>query len=297
MSLLEQNKARAAASTEDDDTLEKAFLEASSGPAVPNKRTREDIIRELKAKRNSESSGFLNSTSESLEDDASKLEKARKAGKFKPIGFKPIGVQNDEKSSKKRSKEQNVTRGKKKKRKIEEIPGSSQSVTAIPHSEVEQPVEQQGSRAEASIQRLPSPPAEDIDIFAGVGDYEGFVGDDDSDEDDSDPARKTKPEHDRDLIQARSSRGWFGDDQDDETSGQLPAPTEDATPQLPPVNPTPQVDEEEGALRLKPLETSALPSIRDFLAMDAAAEKEDKRKARREKRKNKKKSDGIDDDD
>lgn len=301
VSLLEQNKARAAASTEDDDTLEQAFLEASSGPAAPKKRTREDIIRELKAQRNGEVSQSLNSISEPPEDDVNKLEKAKKAGKFRPIGFKPIGVQKDDKGSKKRSKEENTSREKRKKRKVEGISSSSQPATTIPHPEVKQPVEQQTSRAEGSSQvhqRLPSPPDNDIDIFGGAGDYQGFVEEDDSDEDDSDPAHKINPDLLRPSSErARSARGWFGEDQDDETSRQPPPPAEDAAPQLPLSNPIPQVDEEEESLRLKPLETSALPSIRDFLAMDAAAEKEEKRRARTEKRKNKKKSTGIDDDD
>ena len=298
VSLLEQNKARAAASTEDDDTLEQAFLEATSEPAVPKKKTREDIVRELKAKRNGGSSQSLNLTAEPPEDDVRKLEEAKKAGKFKPIGFKPIGVQKDDKRSKKRSKEESTGREKRKKRKVERTPGSS--TNAAHHPEVEQPAEQQTSRAEGSSQchqRLPSPPNEDMDIFAGAGDYRGFDEDDDSDEDDSNSPHKTESENLRPPSgHARTARGWFGEEQDDEASGHPSAPTDDSATQLPPPEPTPQVDEEEESLRLKPLETSALPSIRDFLAMDAAAEKEEKRKARKEKRKNKKKTDGDDDD-
>lgn len=300
MSLLEQNKARAAASTKDDDTLEQAFLEATSGHAVPKKKTREDIVRELKAKRNGESSQSLNPTAEPPEDDVYKLEEAKKAGKFKPIGFKPIGVQKDDKRSKKRSKEESIGREKRKKRKVERTPGSS--TNAAPHPEVEQSAERQTSRAEGSSQvhqRLPSPPNEDMDIFAGAGDYRGFVEDDDSDEDSSHSAHKTESEHGNlrpPSGHVRTARGWFEEEQDDEASRHPSAPADDSAAQLSPPEPTPQVDEEEESLRLKPLETSALPSIRDFLAMDAAAEKEEKRKARKEKRKNKKKADGDDDD-
>ncbi|OAX34873.1 hypothetical protein K503DRAFT_774078 [Rhizopogon vinicolor AM-OR11-026] len=304
VSLLEQNKARAAASTEDDDTLEQAFLEAASEAAVPRKKTREDIIRELKAKRNGEGSQSLKPTSEPSQDDVYKLEKAKEAGKFRPIGFKPIGVpQKGEKSGKKRSKEEGTSREKRKKRKVEGVSGSSQLTKAVPHPRVEQPVEHKAEGSSQVHQRLPSPPDEDIDIFAGAGDYRGFVEDDDSDEDHSDSANKAKLEHGVNLLDASSeharfTRGWFGEEQDDETSRQPPPSTEDPAPQLAPSNPTPQVDEEEEEyLHLKPLETSALPSIRDFLAMDAAAEKEEKRKARKEKRKNKKKSNENDDDD
>ncbi|KAJ8695298.1 C-24(28) sterol reductase [Pleurotus ostreatus] len=38
-------------------------------------------------------------------------------------------------------------------------------------------------------------------------------------------------------------------------------------------------------MRLQPLESSALPSIKDFLAMDEAAEKDAKRRKRKEKKK------------
>lgn len=301
VSLLEQNKARAAAATEDDDTLEQAFIEASSKPTTHKKRTREDIIRELKAKRNGEG---LHTTAEPLEDGDRELEKAKKAGKFKPIGFKPIGAQKDEKGTKKRSKEETASRDKKrKKRKVEGISGSPQPANTVPHPEAKPPVVASTSVAELIplVDQRPSSPLDDIDIFAGAGDYEGFLGDDDSDEDGLDSAHKTESEHRNNdphpLSEHARSRGWFGDEHDDEGSMQLPASTESDVPQLPISHQTPQVDEEEEeSLRLKPLESSALPSIRDFLAMDAAAEKEDKRKARKEKRKTKKKSGGDDDD-
>lgn len=305
VSLLEQNKARAAASTEDDDTLEQAFIEASSELTTHKKRTREDIIRELKAKRNGESSQTFDTTVEHLQDGAHDLEKAKKAGKFKPIGFKPIGMQKDDNGTKKRSKEDSASRDKKgKKRKVDGTSGSSEPANAIPHPEAKRPAVAPISAAEVFSQvdqRPPSPLNDDMDIFAGAGDYEGFSGGDDSDDDGLDPAHKTESENRIDDLHPSSerthSRGWFGDEHNDEGSIQPPAATESAVPQLPPSNHTPQVDEEEGeSLRLKPLESSALPSIRDFLAMDAAAEKEDKRKARKEKRKNKKKSGGDDDD-
>ena len=52
--LLEQTKAKLAAtdSVVDDEVLESAFLEgSSSAPSIPRKRTREDILKELKEKR------------------------------------------------------------------------------------------------------------------------------------------------------------------------------------------------------------------------------------------------------
>ena len=44
-------------------------------------------------------------------------------------------------------------------------------------------------------------------------------------------------------------------------------------------------EEDEKPARLAPLASSAMPSIRDFLAMEAEAEKEEKRRARKEKKK------------
>ncbi len=48
-SLLEQNKARSVMTNEDVDALDEAYKEASSQERIiPTKRTREDIIRELR---------------------------------------------------------------------------------------------------------------------------------------------------------------------------------------------------------------------------------------------------------
>jgi IK cytokine len=50
--------------------------------------------------------------------------------------------------------------------------------------------------------------------------------------------------------------------------------------------------EEEEQAQLAPLTSSAIPSIHDFLEMDATIEEKQKRKARKEERKGKKKNKG-----
>ncbi|KAH7926037.1 hypothetical protein BV22DRAFT_389638 [Leucogyrophana mollusca] len=121
MALLEQNKARAVASTDDDETLEQAFIQVTSEPTVSKKRTREDIIRELKEKRQiGAGPQAATSVAKAPEDEARVLEEAKKAGKFRPIGFKPIGSQKDAKGKKKRAKEGDKDGERKKKRRKEE---------------------------------------------------------------------------------------------------------------------------------------------------------------------------------
>ena len=118
MSLLQQNKTRETASTEDDDILEQAFVDATTVASGSKKRTREDIIRELKAKQQNESvdQSVGSSKPETVEEERQSFEAAKQSGKFKPIGFKPIG-QKEEKSKKRRVKgEKN---GEKKRHKVE----------------------------------------------------------------------------------------------------------------------------------------------------------------------------------
>ncbi|EGN96819.1 hypothetical protein SERLA73DRAFT_185001, partial [Serpula lacrymans var. lacrymans S7.3] len=93
IALLEQNKARTITSTE-DESLEQAFAEASAESTVPKKRTREDLIQELKKrKQNGTDEQAVDKAVKSAEEEARLLEEAKKTGKFKPIGFKPIGAQ------------------------------------------------------------------------------------------------------------------------------------------------------------------------------------------------------------
>ncbi|KAE9394744.1 hypothetical protein BT96DRAFT_942947 [Gymnopus androsaceus JB14] len=170
MALLQQNKAKAAMATDEDDSLEQAYIQASSEPTVPKKRTREDIIRELKEKR--AQGGGVSTT-----PDEPSLNK----GKFKPIGFKPIGSSGEQKEKKKKTKGEGER--KKKKRKVEipaeDKPKDTEAVSAPSMSPTapnpNPPLSLNGPEE-------PEPP-EDFDIFAGAGEYEGVdLGDDEEEE-------------------------------------------------------------------------------------------------------------------
>ncbi|KAF9240641.1 hypothetical protein BU15DRAFT_73869 [Melanogaster broomeanus] len=302
MSLLEQNRARAAASTEDDEILEQAFAEAvPTTPATePMKRTRQEIIRDLKAKR--QNGNGDQATEESVptekiaEDDRLALEAAKKAGKFKPIGFKPIG-QTEEKAKKRKVKDgKGDSKTLKKKRKVQGVSQQSDAQGGATEDTLPTSAPQHNA-----TKRQPEPgPAlldEDFDIFAGTGDYEGFPDDDESDEPgESKVANATTQAKDSRSEPSQTAKGWFDEPDPDVQKPPItvssPPP---ASTSLPPDVEMKVAEEEEQELRLKPLESSALPSIRDFLAIDEAAEKAKKRRARKEKKKKKKAGDDDDD--
>lgn len=140
---------------------------------------------------------------------------------------------------------------------------------------------------------------EDDDIFAGAGDYAGIEVGDDEDED-SEPEKKDQDEDheasDGEILEAPRGR-WV------EVDGPTPAPRKPSSPsrvnlpKSPRMSTSPQPvgsqveegEEEEEAIsvRLQPLASSTVPSIRDLLAMDEEVEKAEKRKARKEKKKEK----------
>ncbi|KAJ7623165.1 hypothetical protein FB45DRAFT_869833 [Roridomyces roridus] len=264
VALLEQNKAKAASSTVDDDSLEQAFMGVTSPsqPTVPKKRTREDIVRELKEKR-----GIKSATVESTVDT---LEAAKKQGKFKPIGFKPIG--GAETKTKKAER-------KKKKRKIE--PAEEEKATPpLPDSAAP-------AAAPVASSSKPSPPKEDppedddFDIFAGAEEYEADFGDDD-DED-------TRIQDKEDAVEP-PGRKWFEEEEPEldplPSAPKLPLPPSANKPPSRPIEEDGGEDDEpEQMTRLVPLEGSAVPSIKDLLAMDEAANSSNKRKKRKDKKK------------
>ncbi|KAF9266877.1 hypothetical protein L218DRAFT_754780 [Marasmius fiardii PR-910] len=299
MALLEQNKAKEALgrAAEEDDQLEKAFLEAGkSGPATAEaptpsvkKRTREEIICELKNKRSSAGSTVFTSQEAELNK-----------GKFKPIGFRPIGAPAAEEKVKKRKVKGDVEK-KKKKRKVAE--GTSEKEKFETGNDIQNtPVEEQTPRT-SSRAKQPESEADlpdDFDIFADAGDYEGIdLGDDEEN------GVVEKKEEAVDLpptnTKLRAGR-WFADDEEETSTLSKPEPLVPSPPrpsssnvaststrfQTPNDNEDGQLeDEEEELMRLVPLQSSAVPSIKDFLAMDEAAEKAEKKKKRKEKQKQK----------
>ena len=227
------------------------------------------------------------------------------SAKFRPIGFKPIGPPAEEKAKKKKkvkAQDGDGAERKKKRRKVEKGEGQKGEMgpPAVPIKDPPSAANAPSSTTTApTVQKPdmePEPMDEDLDIFAGAGEYEGIdLGDDDDDDDDNGGEgrhREASPA-DEGLSTATSGRKWFDDAPQSE---QPKSSTETATqvkanspPPPPPPPPPPDLEEgeEETPMRLVPLASSAVPSISDLLAMDEAAEKETKRKARKEKKKGK----------
>jgi IK cytokine len=277
--LLEQNKARLAStsSKQDDEALEDVFMQAASTSTAPplKKRSRADIIKELKEKRTNE--GSLEQPKEEAV-----AENRPDSSKFRPIGFKPIGA-----SAMKKAKK-GGGEPKKKKRKVEhsatnigEQTGSKDDAT-LP---IEQNASTSGPRQSIELE----PVEDDFDIFADAGEYKGIdLG---SDDDNSDTGQEKAPQPGPSIARAENAstplrRDWFGGAVEPEP--EVP-PSEGAVAQHTPVPETRIETEEEQSATLVPLASSAMPSIRDFLAMDEAVEKDEKRNARKEKRKGKNK--------
>ncbi|KAI0630551.1 RED-like protein N-terminal region-domain-containing protein [Trametes polyzona] len=322
--LLEQARARAAAeaAATEDVSLEQAYLESAAQPA--KKRTREEILRELKSKRGA--GGGAGAVAETAADKA--LEEAKKAGKFKPIGFKPIGGAAEKGEKVKRKKkakagEQEENAERKKKRKVapstaseqqanEQAPHttSSSAATSAPQNAEAGP-STTTSTAKSQPEPEPEPIDEDLDIFADAGEYTGVDLGDDDDEDDADGTKPKARAGDNDEegevpdTGAPPPRKWLATSDDerepDRTVSQPPVPgrsdrsqsrSESPQRRAGPSHKSPVVedgemdeDEEERPVRLQPLSSSVVPSIKDLLAMSEEAEKAEKRRARKEKKK------------
>lgn len=187
--LLEQNRARAAIANDaiDDDSLEKAFHDVSADK--PKKKSRKELLQQLMETRAAGPGGHdgeetMVEKSVSAEDEARKLEEAKQKGRFKPIGFKPIGQSATEGGSSKKKKKKrgksddNDGDRKKKKRKVE--------------TEEAMPTKEADIVSSAAPSEPPAPPEPELepiddsfDIFADAGDYDGLeLGDDDDDDED-----------------------------------------------------------------------------------------------------------------
>lgn len=274
--LLEQNKARLAStsSKQDDEALEEVFAQTTSAPPVPSsqKRSRADIIKELKERR---ADGGVSEQS----NRETTTERQPDTSKFRPIGFKPIGASTKDKAKKERTRDGGEP--KKKKRKVKPSATDQKSPPA-PQDQI----------TSTSGPRKPSPEpeaeGEDFDIFAEAGEYKGMdLESDDSNDEEPEKSRHKSP---RQEPQAESAivpprKGWFEDAAGPKPE-KLPTPGPAEQPPLPEPPAEVEAEEEKGG-RLAPLNSSAMPSIRDFLAMDEAEEKAEKRRARKEKKKGK----------
>jgi IK cytokine len=294
--LLEQNKARSLNSADDDESLEKAFLATSKGApsTVPKKRTREGIIRELKEKRGSKPTED-SSMSKTAEQESRLLEEVKQKGKFKPIGFKPIGDGDIKKKKKKVETERKDGERKKKKRKVEDA-SKDVNGTAVDASGkgsmLPPPVPSKALETLPPAVSEPDSLDEDFNIFADVGEYEGIGLESD---DDDNPKKSSDVDTPQEAEVPNIHRQWIGTNDPESTPSVNPPeslqkdPTEPSTSHsLPPEG----EEEEEQPTRLVPLASSALPSIKEFLAMEKAAGSYGKRK----KGKDKKKSGGMNED-
>ncbi|OCH96311.1 hypothetical protein OBBRIDRAFT_232289 [Obba rivulosa] len=301
LSLLEQSRARLAASSavEEDESLERAFREAAAAePAdthahAPRKRTREEILAAIKRKRARTDEGGGDADAAPAEQPALKnadaaLEEAKKAGKFRPIGFKPIGGEKKVKKGKPKEKGE-------KKRKAAATPSEQTLPAPAPEAEADTAVPEAGPSKPPEVKPLepePAPPDEDFDIFADAGEYTGVeLGDDDEDSESDQGQRGEKEEREQGEIppaaQAVRAR-WIDVEEDERASSakagsvpptRTPEPTKSLSPR--PV----EGEEEEQPMRLQPLASSAIPSIRDLLEADKAADKSQKWRERKEKKK------------
>ncbi|KAI0708817.1 RED-like protein N-terminal region-domain-containing protein [Cerioporus squamosus] len=311
--LLEQNRARVAAeaAATEDVSLEQAFLESS---VQPKKRTKAEILSELKSKR-----GAAGAAAPVEADKA--LEEAKKAGKFKPIGFKPGAEGKVKRKKKVKAGEPEENGERKKKRKVAAdattAPASASvpseqggQASATPSGDVGKGAAVAGpstAKPAAAPNPEPEPVDEDFDIFAGAGEYTGIdLGDDDEGSEVEDLKPRLPEDEEGGLRDGDALRpGKWLATSDDEREPTPPPPaasardsksaTRSASPQRRPDAlhrpPSPgedgEMDEEaeDRPMRLQPLASSALPSIKDLLAMSEEAEKAEKRKARKEKKK------------
>ncbi|KAF8327177.1 uncharacterized protein EI90DRAFT_1824785 [Cantharellus anzutake] len=328
LSLLEKQKARIAAQSEArvDDELEAAFASGSSwnnatadGPpisSVPNKRTRDEILADLKRQGPRDTPPDVAKEGE--------FERAKKLGKFKPIGGLAALTSSKLKKKAQKARVPEV-------RSTTSLPGEK-SVSSTPKPPVVTtdrstkstpslaPPDTQNARPpeseEAFLGSIPSGPnptpntslgtqlmkeaSDDLDIFADVGDYEGIESSDEGERENptSIPYSSSRALPDNALATTQ----WFGEGPEDEPAA-LPAtwsqrPQASQQRSAPSSLHPPQVhqgsDAREGGggddvsrspprpTRLEGLSSSG-PSIREIIEMDKAAEAAEKKKARKEK--------------
>jgi IK cytokine len=297
-SLLEQTKAQAAAThdAEDEDELERAFELAKHGPVIDAdtskstapKRSRADLLKDLKATRGA-----------SGETVVEKVIDVKETGKFKPIGFKPIGGTETNTTTKKKKKVKEVgPEGErtKKRRKVDSEPTVNATVaqpapatsTSAPTSETLASVPAPALPKASIVEPISTPEEDDFDIFAGVGDYEGVdLGDSSGEEDSTKPTQAPDETTGSSSLPLPGRRGWFDDPEPENEPEAIPEPASSVTL----ISHAPQTvssdveNEDDQPSRLMPLMASAVPSIKDMLAADEELAKEEKRRARKEKRK------------
>ncbi|KAG8954883.1 hypothetical protein FRC04_010366 [Tulasnella sp. 424] len=292
LELLEKVKAGEDALEVDDEALEEAFKAAavpetpSEAGNVPKKRTRHDLLKALKSKR--EEGGETPMEIEGSSETKS-LEAAKQKGKFRPIGQPAPEVKaKEEKRKKKKRKVAADTPNPEPPQAAQPVPtasppaGLSTGNLEKPRHEPSIETPQAGpSTLPAAIPQDDDDDDGDIDIFADVGEYEGVDLGDDSEDDK--PASTRKEEKDESAASGPPKRvNWFGEVEPE-------PPITISKPRSPTPPPAPEKEEgeeeEDKPVRLAPLASSSIHDIKSFLEVDKSLEKEEKRKARKEKKK------------
>ncbi|KZP01407.1 DAO-domain-containing protein [Calocera viscosa TUFC12733] len=237
-----------------DASLEAAFETAKPDPPAPvagRKRTREDIVRELREKKGAGESP--DAAKEGTGGSAPVAKGFKPIGKKAEGGFKPIG-------EKKKKKKVKITEEK------AELPAPRTEETDAP----QQPAEP------ARVPEPPIPAEPDVDmeedIFAGAGMFEGY---DISDEEGEAPeGSKPPPDTAEPAAPPPARANWFNE------PSRSPSPP--PAPPTPPPQDAVDEEEEEGEMRLRPLESSSIPSIRELLTMDKEEENRAKRRMKKD---------------
>ncbi|KIO33753.1 hypothetical protein M407DRAFT_17364 [Tulasnella calospora MUT 4182] len=287
LELLEKVKAGDDASIVDDDALEEAFKAAAASETpsesanVPKKRTRDDLLKALKNKREESTAAPMEVEGPS---EAKSLEAAKSKGKFRPIGQPAAETKaKEEKRKKKKRKVVTEAHNAEPPQAPAPLPTTDLSARALPaanltesHPEPSTDTPQAGPSKPPPATILPDDDG-DIDIFADVGEYEGVDLGDDS-EDDKPPSTRKEEKDESSVSDPPKRVNWFGEAE--------PEPPVIFKPR-PPTPPVPEKEEgeEEEPVRLAPLASSSIHDIKSFLEVDKALEKEEKRKALKEKKK------------
>jgi IK cytokine len=245
------------------------------------------------------------------------LDRAKMAGKFKPIGAPDKPLEKEKTKRRKRAKDgAEDGERKRKKRRIEGEPATEaqRNRDEIDEARGQKVVEEmpngdsKATPLSPTKRKAPTPPDDD-DIFAEAGEYKGLeLSDEDEDEDDKEERPKTlrKPSGRHSppagSLADKPIRNWFGEPVEPDK------PPASIKPSIVPPPPAVSLSasssglqsrrEEHGddlieGTKLRGLTSSAVPSIKDLLAIDEAAEREEKRKAKKEKKKAKKLTDDV----
>ncbi|KAM0749267.1 hypothetical protein T439DRAFT_326995 [Meredithblackwellia eburnea MCA 4105] len=302
MALLERMKFQQ--SLEADQSIDD--IEAELDKAItekPKKRTRDEMIADLKAARGGVQASEPAAANKVEEEDG--LEKAKAAGRFKPIAKSAKGKE------KEKVKDGELKKRKKKKAKVEVEQGPPPApIITDPSNPSPSSSNQLPTSLPLKSSQLAALATDDADddIFGGVGEYDGLG----SDSDDSDGEAKKRPSpangasssttQPPSLVTGSKPKPpkYFDDDDDDEDPGRrttapsavsnLAAAIGDAAAAASSSSSKNaggaggnenEEEDDERPMRLQPLTGSSVPSVRDLLEMDKAAEKEELRKARK----------------